>query len=55
MSDTSYADKTVIQQADDWQDSEKAKAAKIFYGYYVKAKNTEQYLALKKQHINNSL
>jgi Domain of unknown function (DUF4385) len=46
------ADNKVIRQADDWKDSEKAKAAEIFYSYYVKAKSDKKYLELKRKHLS---
>lgn len=47
-----YADNgTVEPQAKDWATSEKAQSAKIFYGYYQKAKDDPDYLRLKKQHL----
>lgn len=51
-SGTKYAeDKTVKPQAEDWESSEKAKAAKVFYEYYVKAKSDDTYLKLKQEHM----
>lgn len=44
------ADGSVKQQAKDWHDSPKAKAAAIFYEYYVKAKDNKKYLDLKAKH-----
>lgn len=43
-------DRSVKPQAKDWNDSEKAQAAQIFYGYYAKAKDDEKYLRLKEKH-----
>ena len=37
-------------QEEDWQTSDKAKSAEIFYGYYIKAKDDQHYLALKQRH-----
>lgn len=45
------ADKSVRPQAEDWKDSEKAKAAQVFYGYYAQAKEDPTYLELKKKHL----
>lgn len=44
------ADGTVKPQAKDWQTSEKAHSAALFFDFYTKAKNNPHYLALKKQH-----
>lgn len=44
----------VKTQAEDWADSEKAQAAKIFYEYYSRAKSDELYLKLKTEHKANS-
>lgn len=43
----------VRPQEKDWGGSDKAKSAKIFYGYYEKAKNDTGYLELKARHIAN--
>lgn len=43
-------DKSVKPQAKDWKDSEKAKAARIFFEYYTKAKNDKHYVELKEKH-----
>ncbi|MES2668249.1 MAG: DUF4385 domain-containing protein [Patescibacteria group bacterium] len=40
----------VLPQEKDWGTSEKAESARIFYGYYMKAKEDPSYLALKKIH-----
>jgi hypothetical protein len=40
----------VRPQAADWRDSPKAEAARIFYGYYVKAREDALYRRLKEQH-----
>lgn len=37
-------------QAEDWQQSEKAKAARIFYGYYLQARGDQEYQKMKKNH-----
>lgn len=42
--------KKIIPQAKDWDTNEKAQAAKIFYGYYLKAKDDLLYLKLKTSH-----
>lgn len=38
----------VIAQAEDWGTSEKAKAARVFYGWYQKAKEDKVYVEMKK-------
>lgn len=43
-------DGIVKTQAKDWATSEKAQSAKIFYEYYIKAKEDTKYLRLKKEH-----
>ena len=43
-------DGSVKPQAADWETSEKAQAAKIFYDYYVRAKEDKKYVALKDRH-----
>lgn len=48
------ADRSVKPQAADWHDSEKAEAAKIFYRYYVRAKEDEKYAKLKEKHRSTS-
>lgn len=40
------ARKNVIKQADDWETSEKAKAARVFYGWYQKAKEDKVYVEM---------
>lgn len=40
----------VLPQAADWETNEKAEAARIFYGYYVKAKEDADYQRAKRQH-----
>lgn len=45
--------KTVAKQASDWQSSDKAKSADIFYGYYEKAKDDAIYLKLRQKHIDS--
>ena len=47
-------DRIVNPQASDWNTSEKAKVSKIFYGYYIKAKDDKKYLELKTLHKNES-
>ena len=42
-----------LPQNKDWAVNEKAKAAKIFYGYYLKAKANKRYLNLKESHIKS--
>lgn len=37
-------------QAEDWKTSEKAESARIFYAFYVKAKQDARYLELKQLH-----
>ncbi|RYF27699.1 MAG: DUF4385 family protein [Chloroflexi bacterium] len=50
-SGTKYdADKNVTTQEKDWKTSEKVESAKIFYEYYVKAKDDRYYQDLKQQH-----
>ena len=46
----SKAKKNIIVQADDWGTSEKAQSARIFYGYYLKAKDDKAYCNLKTEH-----
>lgn len=41
----------VLPQAKDWATSEKAQAARIFYGYCEKAKDDLEYVRLKQRHI----
>ena len=43
-------DGSVREQEKDWADSDKAKSAEIFYGYYTKAKNDVQYVQMKERH-----
>lgn len=43
-------DGKIIEQESDWNTSEKAKASKIFYEYYSKAKDDKKYLNLKSRH-----
>ncbi len=40
----------VTAQSADWQTSEKAQAAKIFYEFYIRAKDDVEYLKLKQRH-----
>ncbi|MCD6031668.1 MAG: hypothetical protein K0S78_3842 [Thermomicrobiales bacterium] len=40
----------VLPQEADWRTNEKAESARIFYGYYVKAKEDAVYQQAKKQH-----
>ena len=40
----------VLPQAADWETNEKAEAARIFYSYYVKAKEDADYQRAKRQH-----
>lgn len=48
---TKYAqDGKIIAQAKDWDTSEKAQSAKIFYRYYERAKTDATYLAAKDKH-----
>lgn len=42
--------KDIIPQHADWKDGEKAQAARIFYGVYLKAKEDKEYMKLKKEH-----
>jgi len=44
------SDGNVHKQAEDWKDSDKAKSAEIFYGYWQKAKDDPLYLRLKDEH-----
>lgn len=44
------AHREVLPQAADWADSEKAQAARIFYGYYQQAKDDPDYLRQKQEH-----
>lgn len=43
--------KKVIPQAPDWKINEKAQSARIFYGYYLKAREDEEYKALRKEWV----
>ena len=43
------ARKKVLPQASDWETSEKAEAARIFYGYYVKAREDSAYSRMRKE------
>lgn len=45
------ARKNVLPQSNEWKDGEKAQAARIFYGIYLKVKNDPTYLKLKENHI----
>ncbi len=40
--------KKILPQAADWATNEKAQSARIFYGYYEKAKNNTTYQTMKK-------
>lgn len=40
----------VREQAKDWKDSDKAKSAEIFYGYWQKAKSDKVYVRLLEEH-----
>lgn len=42
----------VRPQATDWKTNEKAKAAKVFYALYIKAKSDKKYTRLKEIHCN---
>lgn len=44
------ARKRIRPQERDWGTSEKAEAARVFYGYYVKAREDEKYKRLKIEH-----
>lgn len=46
-------DGSVRKQESDWETSDKAKSAKIFYDYYVRAKDDKDYLRMKQRHIDN--
>ena len=46
-------DGSVIPQAADWRDSDKAKLADIFYAYYIRAKDDEKYIQLRTEHNNS--
>lgn len=43
----------VLPQEVDWDSSEKAEAAKVFYEYWVKARTNEKYIELKESFIKN--
>jgi hypothetical protein len=43
----------VLPQEGDWDTSEKAKSAKVFYEYWVKARENKEYLKLKEIFIKN--
>lgn len=44
------SDGTISTQADDWETSEKAEAARIFHTYYTQARTHSRYLELKEKH-----
>ena len=46
-------DGSVREQESDWETSDKAQSAKIFYDHYVRAKDDKDYLRMKQRHINN--
>ena len=46
-----HAGEDVLPQAADWATSEKARAARVFYGYYEQAKDDPEYVRLKQRHI----
>lgn len=46
-------DGSVYKQESDWETSDKAKSAKIFYDYYTRAKDDKDYLHMKQRHIDN--
>ena len=46
-----HAQNEVLPQAADWATNEKAQAARVFYGYYEKAKDDPEYARLKQRHI----
>lgn len=43
----------ILPQESDWDTSEKAKSAKVFYGYWVGARENKEYLKLKEIFIKN--
>ena len=45
-------DGSVLPQSRDWESSPKAESARIFYEYYVKAKDDESYKKMKRAHKN---
>ncbi len=44
------ARREVLPQAEDWATNEKAEAARIFYGFYQRAKDDPDYQALSREH-----
>lgn len=47
-----YADDgSILPQEKDWDTNEKAESAKLFYEYWVRARENERYLSLKKKFI----
>lgn len=42
--------KDVLPQSNDWENGEKAQAARIFYGVYLKARQDPDYVRMKKEH-----
>ena len=45
--------KSPLPQAKDWGSSEKARAARIFYAYYLKAKVNKKYLKARELHLRD--
>lgn len=44
-------DGSILPQEKDWETNEKAQSAKLFYEYWVKARENERYISLKKKFI----
>lgn len=43
-------EESILPQAKDWKTNEKARAAKVFYEYYLKAKSDKTYMRERKKH-----
>ena len=46
-------DGSILQQEKDWDTNEKAESARLFYEYWVKARENVRYLSLKKKFIED--
>lgn len=47
------ARENILPQESDWQDSEKARAARVFYAMYVQAREDPEYKSMKQHHLKN--
>ncbi len=45
------AERNTIEQAKDWETNEKAQSARIFYGYYLKARENATYKRMKEHWV----